>query len=145
MVEQYYESLFMNHNNYTQYIFLVSVMEMSIPSVFPMMEPKLNTIIILNIFQKFKEFICKWWVRFQLCVQSTDWSNLEPLTTFMMPKSVSQTKESVEWNFTYFLDTMESGSLNIAVELKSNKENVSVGDQLEFELEIDPEMADTFK
>ena len=63
----------------------------------------------------------------------------------MMPKSVSQTKESVEWNFTYFLDTMESGSLNIAVELKSNKENVSVGDQLEFELEIDPEMADTFK
>ena len=40
---------------------------------------------------------------------------------------------------------MESGSLNISVELKSNKENVSVGDQLEFELDIDPEMANTFK
>ena len=118
---------------------------MSTPSVFPMMEPKFNTIIILNIYQKFKEFIYKWWVRFQLFVQSTDWSNLAPLTTFMMPKSVSQIEESADKYFTYFVDKIESGSLNIGVELKSNKENAMVGDQLEFELEIDPEMANAFK
>ena len=122
-------------------------MEMSTPSVFPMMAPKLNTIIILNISQKFKELICKWWVRFQLCVQLTGWSNVAQLTMFMMTKLVSQTNWSADlyMYFTYFLDKLESGRLNIGVELKSNKEIVSVGDQLEFELEINSEMADKFK
>ena len=59
---------------------------------------------------------------------------------------IGKSNKGISWlEFYLFLDTMESGSLNIAVELKSNKENVSVGDQLEFELEIDPEMANAFK
>jgi len=45
----------------------------------------------------------------------------------------------------FFIDKMKSGGLDIGLQLKSNKENVSVGDKLEFELEIDPEVVDTFK
>ena len=48
-------------------------------------------------------------------------------------------------NIHEYSEKIESGPLNIAVDLKTKIENVKVGDLLEFELEIDPEMANTFK